>query len=298
MSALIECVANFSEGRRPDVIDSIVRAIADTDGAVVLGYESDADHNRAVVTFVGTPDQVADAAFAGIRRATELIDMERHRGQHPRIGAADVVPFIPLRNASMGDCAQLARWLGARVGKSLQLPVFLYEHAALQEYNRSLADIRRGGYERLTQTIAAGEPPQPDFGPREMGKAGGCVVGARELLIAFNVFLTTADLAIARKIARAIRESSGGLPHVKALGFRIRGKAQVSMNLTNYRQTSMHHVFEAIQDEAREYGANIASSEIIGFIPQDALQEGDVAELKIVNFSPDRVLEERLADLE
>ncbi len=298
MSALIECVANFSEGRRPDVIESIVHAINHTDGAVILGYERDADHNRAVVTFVGAPEPVADAAFAGIRRASQLIDMEGHHGQHPRIGAADVIPFIPLRHASMEDCTEFARRLGARVGNLLQLPVFLYERAALQDNNRNLADIRRGGYERLTQTIAAGEPPQPDFGPREMGKAGGCIIGARELLIAFNVFLTTADVAVARKIARTIRESSGGLPHVKALGFRVRGKAQVSMNLTNYRQTSMRRVFEAIQDESLQYGAKIVSSEIVGFIPRDALSDGDVAELKIVNFSPARVLEERLADLE
>ena len=295
MSALIECVANFSEGRRAQVIESIVHAIDHTDGAVILGYERDADHNRAVVTFVGAPEAVADAAFAGIRQAAELVDMERHHGQHPRIGAADVIPFIPLRHASMEDCRELARRLGARVGNLLQLPVFLYEQAALQEYNRSLADIRRGGYEGLTQTIAAGEPPQPDFGPREMGRAGGCVIGARELLIAFNVFLNTEDVAVARKIARAIRESSGGLPHVRALGFRVGGKAQVSMNLTNYRQTSIRRVFQAIRDESLQYGAKIVNSEIVGFIPQDALSDGDVAELKIVNFSPDRVLEERLA---
>ena len=253
MSALIECVANFSEGRRNAVIESIVAAIAGVPGATVLDYEGDIDHNRAVVTFVGPPTAVAEAAFAGISRAADLIDMDQHLGQHPRIGAADVVPFVPLRGAIMGDCVRLARALAARVGDELRLPVFLYERAALQEANRNLADIRRYGYEGLMRKLAAGEPPLPDYGPRRPGKAGGCVIGARDLLIAFNVFLTSGDVAIARHIARGIRASSGGLPHVKALGLRVRGQAQVSMNLTDYRVTSIARVVKG----DRAGGANI-----------------------------------------
>ena len=291
MSALIECVANFSEGRRSAVIESIVGAIASTPGATVLGYESDIDHNRAVVTFVGAPAAVAEAAFAGTSRAADLIDMDAHRGQHPRIGAADVVPFVPLRGASMDDCIRLARALAARVGDELRLPVFLYERAALQDANLNLADIRRGGYEGLKRKLAAGEPPVPDFGPRALGNAGGCVIGARDLLIAFNVFLSSDDVAVARQIARRIRSSSGGLPHVKALGLRVRGQAQVSMNLTKYRVTSIARVVKAIEREARTFGIEIASSQIIGLVPTDALTAAEAARLRVENYSPARTLE-------
>ncbi|MCY3780989.1 MAG: glutamate formimidoyltransferase [Chloroflexi bacterium] len=297
MGALVECVANFSEGRRGAVIDSIVSAIDRTDGVAVLGAESDADHNRAVVTFAGAPDCIGEAAFKGIQRAGELIDLERHRGQHPRIGAADVIPFVPLRDVSMADCVVLARKLGQRVGETLSLPVFLYERAALQEANRNLADIRRGGYEKLKASLAAGKPPKPDFGPCRLKSAGGCIIGARNLLIAYNVFLDTTDVAIAREIARAIRESSGGLPHVKALGLFVKGRAQVSMNLTNYKVTSMRRAVEATRAEASRLGVNMVSSEIIGLLPQDALLAGDVDYLQIENFDQARVLEHKLANL-
>lgn len=298
MSALIECVANFSEGQRGAVIENIVNAIARTPGTSVLGYESDADHNRAVVTFAGAPQPVVEAAFAGIARAAELIDLDRHSGQHPRIGAADVVPFVPLRGATMDDCVRLAHRLGARVGEELRLPVFLYERAALQETNRNLADIRRGGYESLKRTITSGAPPQPDFGPRRMGRAGGCVIGARDLLIAFNVFLETEDVTVAKQIARRIRASSGGLPHVKALGFLARGQAQVSMNLTNYRVTSIARVVRAIEREARLFGVDIASSQIIGLIPQDALTAAQAEQMRVENYCPARILEAQLAQIE
>ncbi len=298
MSALIECVANFSEGRRGAIIERIVGAIAGVTGATVLAYESDADHNRAVVTFVGAPQAVADAAFAGIARAAELIDLDQHHGQHPRIGAADVVPFIPLRGADMEECVRLARRLGARVGAELRLPVFLYEHAAQQETNRNLADIRRGGYESLKRRIATGAPPQPDFGPRALGPAGGCVIGARDLLIAFNVFLATDDVAIAKGIARSVRASSGGLPHVKALGLRVRGQAQVSMNLSNYRVTSIARVVSAIEQEARRFGVHIDSSQIIGLIPGDALSAAEAEQLRVENYAPARILEWQLARIE
>ncbi len=298
MSALIECVANFSEGRRRTVVERIVESIACVPGASVLAYESDVDHNRAVVTFAGSPQPVADAAFAAIARAAELIDLDQHHGQHPRIGAADVLPFVPLRGANMDDCVRLARRLGARVGAELRLPVMLYEKAALQETNRNLADIRRGGYESLKRTIASGAPPQPDFGPRALGPAGGCVIGARDLLIAFNVFLSTDDVAVAKGIARSIRASSGGLPHVKALGLSVRGQAQVSMNLSNNRVTSIPRVVSAIEQEARRLGVHIDSSQIIGLIPADALSAAEAEQLRVENYSPARILDWQLATIE
>ena len=241
--------------------------------------------------------RIGAAAFAGIQRAAKLIDLEQHCGQHPRIGAADVIPFVPLRGASMDDCVALARELGERVGDTLGLPVFLYERAAMQAANRNLADIRRGGYERLKFSLPRGEPPLPDFGPPRVGAAGGCVIGARDLLIAYNVFLDTANVTVARQIARAVRTSSGGLPHVKALGFLVRGRAQVSMNLTDYRVTSIARVTEAIRAEAQQLGVSIASAEIIGLIPQDALTEADALALQIENFDRSKVLEYQLAAL-
>ena len=240
MTAIVVCPANFSEGRRTDVIDAIVHAIADVGGVLILGAESDADHNRAVVTFAGSPQAVSAAAFAGIREAAALIDMDRHRGQHPRIGAADVIPFVPFRDVAMEECVELARSLGKRVGEELKLPVFLYAEAALRKSNRNLADIRRGGYEGLKHRLCCDDGLRADHGPGNVGKAGGCIIGARGPLIAFNVFLDTADVDVAKAIARKIRTSSGGLPHVMALGLKIRGLAQVSMNLTNYRVTSIY----------------------------------------------------------
>ena len=297
MTALVECVANFSEGRRPAKVRRITAAIRDVPGVIVLGAESDPDHNRSVVTFVGAPEAAAEGAFAGVRQAAELIDMERHQGQHPRVGAADVIPFIPLRGASMADCVELARGLGARVGRALRLPVFLYEQAALQRANANLADIRRGGYERLKQSIVTGAAPQPDCGPRQLGGAGACIIGARGPLIAFNIYLTTADVAVAKRVARAIRASSGGLPHVKALGFRVKGAAQVSMNLTNYRVTSIQQAVAAIRGEAERWGADIASCEIIGLLPRDALTAAEAIAFKVENYSVERVLEYRLRRL-
>ena len=298
MQKIIGCAANFSEGRRQALIDSIVRAIADTAGASLLGVDSDVEHNRTVATFAGAPEAIAQAAFAAISTASALIDLNQHRGQHPRIGAADVIPFTPLRNATMAECVALARSLGARVGAELRLPVFLYAEAALKSSSRELSAIRRGGYERLRQRISAGQSPQPDFGPRTLGSAGGCVIGARDILIAFNVYLTTADAAIARSIARGIRESSGGMPHVKALGLFVKGSAQVSMNLTDYRLTSMADALERIRAEAASRGATIHRSEIIGLIPRAALADASPEDLQLLNFTPERILESRLDALE
>ncbi|MDE2854467.1 MAG: glutamate formimidoyltransferase [Chloroflexota bacterium] len=296
MKQIVECVANFSEGRRQDVIAKIVAAIGAIDCIQVLGVESDIDHHRSVVTFIGAPRDVLRAAFEGIRVASSLIDLKLHRGQHPRIGAADVIPFVPLRNVTMADCVELARSLGQRVGEELRLPVFLYGEAALQEANRDIAAIRRGGYEALKNSIATRRPPQPDFGPRRLGRAGGCIIGARPILIAFNVYLNTADLKIAKRIAGRIRESSGGMPHVKALGLFVKGKAQVSMNLTNYQVTSMRAVLERIRQEAQGDGVQIDESEVIGLIPRDALAGASARQLQIANFGPQRILEYHLDD--
>ena len=221
-----------------------------------------------------------------------------NRGQHPRIGAADVIPFVPLRNVTMDECIALARSLSERVGAELKLPVFLYADAARRDSKRKLAAIRRGGFERLRDTIETGRAPQPDFGPRKLGSAGGCIIGAREILIAFNVYLTTSELAIAKAIARAIRESSGGLPHVQALGFFVKGRAQVSMNLTNFRVTSIRDVVERIRHEADRFHVAIQSSEIIGLIPRDALAGASASQLKIANFGLERLLEFHLGELD
>lgn len=296
MDPVVVCPANFSAGQRKDVIEKIARAIEASDGAAVLGWERDLDHNRAVVTFAGAPVAVSEAAYAGIREAADLIDMDHHEGQHPRIGAADVLPFVPYRGVSMADCVALARSLGARVGESLRLPVFLYAEAAVQIQNRRLADIRRGGYEGLKRSIERGTNPLPDFGPRKLGKAGGCSIGARGPLIAFNVYLSTADVMIAKSVARAIRESSGGLPHVQALGFEVRGLAQVSMNLTDFRLTSISDAVSAIRREAAFFNVSIHSAEIIGLLPAEALSRAEASALRVENYSRKRILDLRLAE--
>lgn len=295
MQRIVECVANFSEGRRNAVVDEVVTAISSTTNVAVLGWESDVDHNRSVVTFAGEPVSVAEAAFAGIQTAATLIDMDQHSGQHPRIGAADVVPFVPLKNVSMDECVSLARDLGRRVSEELGIPVFLYGEAALRNENRKLADIRRGGYESLRANIRDGRLSQPDFGPRHLGSAGACAVGARHILIAFNVFLSTDDVEMARRIARTVRESSGGLPHVMALGLLVNGAAQVSMNLTDYRVTSIYRAVEAVRQEAERLGVALASTELIGLLPGAALAATDASYVQIDNFSLDRVLEIQLA---
>lgn len=295
MSQIVECVANFSEGRRRAAIEEIVASVADVNGVAILGYESDRDHNRSVVTFAGPPNEVSEAAFAGICAASRLIDVESHRGQHPRIGAADVVPFVPLKNVSMADCVHLARGLGERVGQELRIPVYLYQAAAMRQKNRELADIRRGGYERLKNDIRVEQARQPDFGPCEIGSAGACAIGARDILIAFNVYLSTGDAHIARRIASQVRQSSGGLPHVKALGLLVNGRAQVSMNLTDYRITSIHRAVVAVRQAARALGHEIARTELVGLLPRAALQATETTFVHIDNFTPDRMLELQLA---
>jgi len=297
MRQLVECVMNFSEGQRPDVIDQIVNAIDDVWGVTILGSESDVDHNRSVVTFVGKPDVIVEGAYEGIRRASELINMDKHQGQHPRLGATDVVPFIPIEGVTMDDCVRLSHQLGKRVGVELAIPVYLYEYAATRLDRQNLADVRRGEYEQLKVMIATEPEREPDYGPSQVGTAGATIIGARHALIAFNVFLTTGDLQIAEKIAKAIRHSSGGLRYVKALGMLVDGKAQVSMNLTNYKKTPIYRVVEMIRREAERYGVTIESSELIGLIPQDALLESAVWYLQMNNYHQNRVLERKLPQL-
>jgi len=300
MRKIVECVPNFSEGRRKKVVDQIVGAITSVKGIKVLDVEMDSDHNRSVVTFIGNPQLVEEAAFRGIKKAAELIDMDSHKGQHPRIGAADVIPFVPVRNVSMKECVEMARRLGERVGRELNIPGYLYEKAATRPERVNLADVRRGEYEALKEEIATEPHREPDFGPRRVGKAGASAIGAREPLIAYNVYLNSDDLKIAQAIARVVRHSSGGLRYVKALGLLIkeRGLVQVSMNLTSYRRTPVHRVFELIKREAVRYGVNVVSSEIVGLIPQQALLEAAEFYLQVENFSPQMVLESHLEEME
>jgi glutamate formiminotransferase/formiminotetrahydrofolate cyclodeaminase len=291
---IVECVPNFSEARRPEVIADIIAAITAVEGVYLLDQHSDIDHNRTVVTLVGSPIAVEDAAFAGIARASELINLDDHNGEHPRIGATDVVPFIPISGATMEDCVEIARRLGNRVAKDLNIPVYLYEEAATTPQRRDLAWIRKGEYETLKQVIDSDENRSPDYGPKELGPAGATVIGAREFLIAFNIYLTTSDLNIAKKIARAIRHSSGGLRYVKALGMLVEERAQVSMNLTNFRKTPIAMVVEAVRREAQRYGVAISHSELVGLIPQEALIDMAVWYTQMDLFEPDQVLERKM----
>lgn len=291
---LIECIPNFSEARRPEVVDQIVAAVNSVPGVHLLDRSSDLDHNRTVLTFVGAPEAVEEAAFRAIRTAAQLIDLNHHRGEHPRIGATDVCPFVPLEGVSMEECVALARRLGERVGRELEIPVYLYEYAATRPDRVNLENIRRGQYEGLKEEIATNPDRFPDFGPARLGPAGATVIGARDPLIAFNVYLTTDDVEIAKRIAVAIRHSSGGLRYVKALGLLVEGRAQVSMNLTNYQKTPIARVVEMIRREAARYGVGIHHSELVGLIPQRALVDAAAWYLQLDTFQPDQVLESRL----
>ncbi|MBL8166191.1 MAG: glutamate formimidoyltransferase [Anaerolineae bacterium] len=295
MSAkLVECIPNFSEGRRPEVVDAIVSAIQSIEDVRLLDRSSDSDHNRSVITFVGTPDVVVEAAFAGIREAAQHINLDAHQGAHPRIGATDVVPFVPLSGVTLEDCVLLARQLGKRVGEELGIPVYLYEAAATRPDRTNLENIRRGEYEALKDAITTDPNRAPDYGPARLGSAGATVIGARAPLIAFNVYLTTDDVSIAKKIAAAVRHSSGGFHHVKGLGLLVDGRAQVSMNLTDYTRTPIARVVETIRREAQRYGVAVHHSELVGLIPQAALVDAARWYLQLDQFTPDQVLETRL----
>jgi glutamate formiminotransferase / formiminotetrahydrofolate cyclodeaminase len=294
---LVECIPNFSEARRPEVVESILQAIKSVEGVHVLDKHSDLDHNRTVITFVGSPAAIEESAFQAIAKASQLIDLNYHNGEHPRIGATDVVPFVPLEDVSMSECIEIARRLGRRVGTELNIPVYLYEEAATRPDRQNLENIRRGQYEGLKTEIETIPERQPDFGPNRLGPAGATVIGARQPLIAFNVYLNTEDVSIAQKIARAIRNSSGGFHFIKALGLLVEGRAQVSMNFTNYRQTSLARVVETIRREAARYGTTIHHSELVGLTPQDALTDSAVWYLQLDAFQPNLILERRLYQL-
>ena len=297
---LVECIPNFSEGRRPEVIDAIVSAMQGAAAVYILNTSSDPDHNRTVITFAGTPEAVERAAFAAIKTAAELIDMTRHSGEHPRLGASDVVPFVPIRDVTMEECVELARRLGQRVGHELGIPVYLYEAAATSPDRQNLAELRstKFQYEQLAEVIATDPARMPDFGPAEIGTAGATVIGARPPLVAFNVYLNTNNQSLAQKIARAVRHSSGGLRYVKGAGFMVEGQAQVSMNLTNYQKTPVHRVVELIRREAERYGIGITHSELIGLAPQDFFVEAARWYLQLDKFQPDQILEYRIQQAE
>ncbi|MCA1554564.1 MAG: glutamate formimidoyltransferase, partial [Chloroflexi bacterium] len=276
----------------------IVGAITSVAGVTLLDEEMDASHDRSVVTFVGDAAAVEEAAFRGCAKAAELIDLDQHRGEHPRMGATDVIPFIPISGASPQDCVRIARRLGERVGRELRIPVYLYEDAATKEANRNLADVRRGEYEGLRVEIESNPERAPDFGPHTLGKAGAVAIGARFPLIAYNINLGTRDLKIAKAIAKAVRFSNGGLRYVKALGIDLssRGLVQVSMNMTKYDETPLPRVFEMVKREAERYGVPIIESEIVGLVPQQALLDAAQSYLQLANFLPSQVLEVRMAE--
>lgn len=298
MARLLESVPNFSEGRRPDVVRDIVAAATASSGVRVLDWSSDPDHNRSVVTLVGEPEAVLEAVKAMTSRALRQIDLRVHQGSHPRIGAMDVIPLIPLTGLTMADAAAAARRLAAELAAEYDLPVYLYGEAATRPANRDLSRVREGQFEGLAAVI--GKPERtPDYGPSLVHPtAGATAVGARGPLIAFNVNLDTADLGIARKIAREIRESGGGLPAVKAIGLSLaeRGQTQVSMNLTDFRRTSIGEAYRAVADAAKTCGASVVESEIVGLVPAEALLEEAARSLRLSGFRPDQVLELRLLD--
>lgn len=297
MSPLLESVPNFSEGRRSEVVDAISAAARSVPGVRILDLHSDVDHNRSVLTLAGEAALLGEAVFRAIARATELIDLRAHSGEHPRVGATDVVPFIPLGSSTMKDAIAAAVALAERVGRELDIPVYLYEEAARDPSRQNLENIRRKGFEELRDAIATDESRIPDFGPRRVHpSAGAVVIGARGPLIAYNIYLNTADLAVARTIARTVRYSSGGLRYVKALGLEIaeRGQVQVSMNLTNYRKSALHTVFNLVQSEAAAHGIGVTDSEIVGLVPLGALVDAARHYLRLHNFDAEQILETKL----
>ena len=299
MKRLVECVPNFSEGRRPEVVDAIAAAIAAVPGVRLLGKEMDANHNRCVITFIGEPEAVEEGAFQGALKATELIDMEKHKGEHPRVGALDVLPFVPLRGVTLEDCTKIAHRVGERIASVLGVPVYFYEAAATRPERKALPDLRKGEYEGLKAEIATNPDRRPDAGPSKLHpKAGATIVGARPPLIAYNVNLGTKDLALAKRIAKTIRERDGGLPAVRALGMDLkdRGLVQVSVNLVDYRRTPIHAVFEAVRNEAQKAGVEVVGSEIVGLVPLDAIAQAADRFLKLEKFTNDQILETRLVE--
>jgi glutamate formiminotransferase len=297
MQPLVECVPNFSEGRRSETVQQIAEAIAAVQTACVLDRHIDPDHNRSVITFVATPERVVEAAVEGVKRASELIDMRKHQGEHPRLGATDVLPFVPVQGATMEDCVRLAHEAGNIIARELSIPVYYYERAALRPDRVNLEDVRRGAFELLREQIVTNPERAPDVGPPRVHETSGAIiVGARPFLIAFNVVLRSNDIAVARLIARTIRARNGGLPFLKALGFRLetRGLVQVSMNLLNYEVTGMAAAYDAVRREAESLGVEIESAEIVGLVPRNALDRGAEYFSKLESFSEAAILENQI----
>ncbi len=295
MSTLVECVPNFSEGRDKAKVDAIVDAMK-MQGVYLLDREMDSDHNRCVITLVGEREAIQEAAIRGVGKAAELIDLTTHQGAHPRMGASDVVPFIPIEGVTIEDCVAMAKHVGAEIWKRFQIPVYLYEAAASTPERQNLENIRRGQFEGIRAEIATNPARKPDFGdPRVHPTAGATVVGARKFLVAYNIFLSTPDVQIAKNIAKAVRASNGGLRFVKGAGFLVRGQAQVSMNLTDFEQTPVHRVYEMVKREAQRYGVVPVSSEIVGLIPKKALESAAEWFLQVEHFESSLILENRLA---
>jgi glutamate formiminotransferase/formiminotetrahydrofolate cyclodeaminase len=293
-SPLVECIPNFSEARRTDVVQQIIESIVSVPGVHVLDHHSDFDHNRTVVTYIGDPKSVEEAAYLAIATASKLIDLDQHTGEHPRLGATDVVPFVPISDVTMQECIEMAHRLGKKVGDELNIPVFLYEEAASIPEKQNLENIRSGQYEKMKTEIGKTPVKTPDFGPSKVDKAGATVIGARQPLIAFNIYLTSNDVSIAQKIARAVRHSSGGLRYVKGMGVLVEGRAQVSMNLTNFKKTPVARVVEFVRREAERYGVAIHHSELVGLIPQDALSDAAQWYIQLDDFKNEQILEQRL----
>lgn len=298
MKKIVECIPNFSEGRNKKKVAEIIAAIKSVNGVFLLDQESDLSHNRSVITFAGEPSAVLKAAFRGVKKAAELIDMEKHRGQHPRMGATDVLPLVPLKGVSEKECIKYAHKLGEHIGRELNIPVYLYEKAAKKPWCKNLADVRQGEYEGIKKEIGKNLQRKPDFGPSKLGKAGATAIGVRAPLIAYNINLASKNLSVAKAIAKKIRFKDGGFPCVKALGFELadRGIIQVSMNLTDYKVTGIDTVFKAIQKECKKYNIKILESEIVGLIPEEALINIAINHLKLRNFSEKQILEKILAE--
>ena len=290
---LVECVPNFSEGRRPEVVEAIADAIREVPGVTVLDVSSDASHNRTVVTFVAPPDVAGEAAFQGIAKAAQLIDLTVHEGEHPRIGATDVCPFVPLGDTTMEQCVELARQLGQRVGDELGIPVFLYERAATRPDRQNLVDVRRGEFERASSDIGANPDRTPDFGPNAIHPtAGATIIGARPFLVAYNVYLGGAEnVEVAKAVAKAVRGSSGGLRYVKGLGLEVDGQAQVSMNLVDTDRTPLHRAYDMVRMEAEARGVTPTKSELVGLVPERVLFDAAAHHIRLPDFSTDMVLE-------
>ncbi|MGP6206709.1 glutamate formimidoyltransferase [Cuniculiplasma sp. SKW3] len=297
MMKIVECVPNFSEGKDREKVEMIIKEISSVEGVKILDSEMDPNHNRSVVTFICDPSLAVEAAFRGIKKASELIDMNTHKGEHPRFGAADVIPFIPVSEMTIDECNQLAVNLGERVGKDLGIPVFLYGEAARSEFRKNLENIRNKNFqfEQIREHIKE-EKYKPDFGPSEVGSAGASIIGSRDFLIAFNVNLRTEDIGIGKKIAKALRAKDGGLAFVKALAFYLDDKkcVQISMNLTSFRRTPVYRAYEMVKMEASSYGIDVIESEVVGLIPMDALIDSMKFYMRAHSFKSDQIFERKV----